>query len=207
MARIEPFALALRAMSAPNSSSTRTPEASTGAPSAMARLNPSKITDLASAIRATSSGLGSPEIPNIFFWNDPRWSKARMKSFPSYPRPIDELLTRNPLTPISPSSLRVFASSVPSATPRSQCSEGGQEPGCAQGEPPGHAARIHAPHQLGRVRDPQSRQGRLRVEPDRRRVAVRIPNLPGSDDVDHARIDQGARREAPRRRALQELLR
>ena len=26
---------------------------------------------------------GSPSIPNIFFWNDPRWSKARMKSLPS----------------------------------------------------------------------------------------------------------------------------
>ena len=44
---------------------------------------PSKISRFASEIRSVSSAVGSPSIPNIFFWNDPRWSKARMYSFPS----------------------------------------------------------------------------------------------------------------------------
>ena len=39
---------------------------------------PSKISRLASAIVSVCSGVGSPSIPNIFFWNDPRWSNARM---------------------------------------------------------------------------------------------------------------------------------
>ena len=33
---------------------------------------PSKISFLASLIVSVSSGVGSPSIPNIFFWNDPR---------------------------------------------------------------------------------------------------------------------------------------
>jgi len=39
---------------------------------------PSKIRCLASAMVRVSSAVGSPWIPNIFFWNDPRWSNARM---------------------------------------------------------------------------------------------------------------------------------
>ena len=38
---------------------------------------------IASAIFWVCSGLGSPSIPNHFFWNDPRWSNARMNSLPS----------------------------------------------------------------------------------------------------------------------------
>ena len=44
---------------------------------------PSKIRCFASAIFAVCSGVGSPSMPNIFFWNDPRWSNARMYSLPS----------------------------------------------------------------------------------------------------------------------------
>ena len=38
------------------------------------------MTLFASAIRAVSSAFGSPVTPKNFFWNDPRWSKARMYS-------------------------------------------------------------------------------------------------------------------------------
>jgi hypothetical protein len=67
-------------MSAPNCSSTSSPAAPVGAPSAIACSKPSKITRLASMMRSDSSGVGSPAIPSIFFWNDPRWSNARMYS-------------------------------------------------------------------------------------------------------------------------------
>src|ERR671933_1766206 len=40
---------------------------------------------LASEMVLVCSSSGSPSIPNIFFWKDPRWSKARMYSLPSYP--------------------------------------------------------------------------------------------------------------------------
>src|SRR5689334_13113402 len=40
---------------------------------------------LASEIVRVCSSSGSPSIPNIFFWKDPRWSNARMYSLPSYP--------------------------------------------------------------------------------------------------------------------------
>ena len=33
---------------------------------------PSKISRFASAMRSVSSGVGSPSMPNIFFWNEPR---------------------------------------------------------------------------------------------------------------------------------------
>ena len=46
---------------------------------------PSKITRFASMMRAASSGPGAPSMPKNFFWNDPRWSKARMNSVPLYP--------------------------------------------------------------------------------------------------------------------------
>jgi hypothetical protein len=70
-------------MSEPNCSSTSTPVADASTPRSTASSIPSKISRLASAIVSVSSGVGSPWIPNIFFWNDPRWSNARMYSFPS----------------------------------------------------------------------------------------------------------------------------
>ena len=64
--------------SPPNCSSTRTPAVDGSRPRSTAFAMPSKISRLASAIVSVSSGVGSPSIPNIFFWNEPRWSKARM---------------------------------------------------------------------------------------------------------------------------------
>ena len=63
---------------APNCSSTSAPVAPGSAPCSVAFRRPSKIRCFASAIFSVSSGVGSPSIPNIFFWNDPRWSNARM---------------------------------------------------------------------------------------------------------------------------------
>ena len=57
------------------------------------------------------------------------------------------------------------------------------------------------------VRPAQPRQGRLRAEPARRRLARELPRVRGADDLDHGRGDQAARREAARRGALEELLR
>src|SRR6266540_172391 len=85
MAKLKPSFLAVRAMSAPNCSSTRMPPYSFGAPSSTARRKPSKMTVFASAIRSVSSGLGSPARPKNFFTNEPRWSNARMYSDLSYP--------------------------------------------------------------------------------------------------------------------------
>ena len=65
-------------MSEPNCSSTSTPVAAGSTPRSTACSMPSKISFLASVIVSVSSGVGSPSIPNIFFWKDPRWSKARM---------------------------------------------------------------------------------------------------------------------------------
>ena len=65
-------------MSEPNCSSTSTPADDASRPRSTAFSMPSKISFLASEIVSVSSGVGSPSIPNIFFWNDPRWSKARM---------------------------------------------------------------------------------------------------------------------------------
>ena len=83
----------------------------------------------------------------------------------------------------------------------------GDEPGRAEGEPARGAARLDPPRQRRHVRGAQPRQGRLLGEPARGRLARRLPGDPGAHDLDHARGDQGARREAARRRALEELLR
>ena len=63
---------------APNCSSTSTPVACGSTPASTAFTIPSKIRCLASEIVSVCSGVGSPSIPNIFFWNEPRWSNARM---------------------------------------------------------------------------------------------------------------------------------
>ena len=78
MASLRPCALARSGMSEPNCSSTSTPVAWASTPRSTASSMPSKMRRLASAMVSDSSGVGSPSIPNIFFWNDPRWSKARM---------------------------------------------------------------------------------------------------------------------------------
>src|SRR2546425_11479184 len=72
-------------MSVPNCSSTSRPAASLGAPSAIACWNPSKMTRLASQILSASSGVGDAAITSIFFWNEPRWSNARMYRLPVGP--------------------------------------------------------------------------------------------------------------------------
>ena len=64
--------------SPPNCSSTRTPAADASTPRSTAFSMPSKTSRLASVIVVVSSGVGSPWMPNIFFWNEPRWSNARM---------------------------------------------------------------------------------------------------------------------------------
>jgi hypothetical protein len=56
----------------PNCSSTRQPVACGSTPSSVAFRSPSKIRCFASAICSVCSGVGSPSIPNIFFWNEPR---------------------------------------------------------------------------------------------------------------------------------------
>ena len=83
IASTSPRSFAWLGMSPPNCSSTSTPVTPASAPFSVALSMPSKIRCFASAIRSVSSGVGSPSIPNIFFWKDPRWSKARMYSFPS----------------------------------------------------------------------------------------------------------------------------
>ena len=66
----------------------------------------------------------------------------------------------------------------------------------------GHAAR-----QRRRLRRAQPGQGRLRRQPAHRRVARRVHGLRGADDLDHPGGLQGGRGQAPRRRAVEELLR
>ncbi len=83
IASLRPSSFARFGMSEPNCSSTSTPAASASTPRDTASSMPSKISRLASEIVSVSSAVGSPWIPNIFFWNEPRWSKARMYSFPS----------------------------------------------------------------------------------------------------------------------------
>ena len=89
----------------------------------------------------------------------------------------------------------------------------GDEPGRAARRPRPPRARRHADRQRGRLRRPQPGEGRLHRpgrhddQPARRRQPRRLPGDPGADDV----ADQGgrrpARRQAARRRALEELLR
>ena len=73
-----PISVAFSATSVPNCSSTRMPAADRSAPASSAASIPSNTTFFASMIRAASSGPGMPSIPKNFFWNDPRWSNARM---------------------------------------------------------------------------------------------------------------------------------
>ena len=83
----------------------------------------------------------------------------------------------------------------------------GDEPRCTQSEPRRDAAGVDAARELRRVRRTQPGQGRLRRQPARRRFARGVPRDPGADDEPHARSVQGARREAARCGAFQELLR
>ena len=85
IASLNPRFLASPGMSVgpPNCSSTSTPDACWSSPLSAAACMPSQIRCLASAMVSLCSSLGSPSIPNIFFWNDPRWSNARTKSLPS----------------------------------------------------------------------------------------------------------------------------
>ncbi len=80
MASSRPFSLAWDGMplGSPNCSSTRQPLQLGSMPSSAAFSIPSKMRCLASAMVSVCSGVGSPSIPNIFFWKEPRWSKARM---------------------------------------------------------------------------------------------------------------------------------
>ncbi len=75
--------MAWAGISPPNCSSTSVPVAAASTPRSTALAMPSKIRCLASAIVSVCSGVGSPSIPNIFFWKEPRWSNARMYSLPS----------------------------------------------------------------------------------------------------------------------------
>ncbi len=61
--------------------------------------------------------------------------------------------------------------------------------------------------QRRRLRGAEPGQGRLRGQPAGRRLALGLHRLRGPDDLDHHRGVQGGRRQAPGRRALQELLR
>jgi hypothetical protein len=81
--RLSPCSRASFGTSPPNCSSTSTPAADASTPRFTASCMPSKISVLASVIVSVSSGVGSPWMPNIFFWNEPRWSNARMYSLPS----------------------------------------------------------------------------------------------------------------------------
>ena len=65
----------------------------------------------------------------------------------------------------------------------------------------------HPPRQQRRLRGAQPGQGRLRRQPADRRLAGRLHRLRGADDLHHPGGVQGGRGQAPRRRALQELLR
>ena len=68
--------------------------------------------------------------------------------------------------------------------------------------------RRHRDRQRGRVHRQQPAQGRLRVEPARRRLARRLPGLPCADDQHHGARDRAdRRRHVARRRARQEPLR
>ena len=79
-------------------------------------------------------------------------------------------------------------SSSPAATspPRGPCRRlGGHEPGGAQSRPGQGGAGRNRHHQRGFVHPAQPREGGVRVRPDDRWDAGRLPGLPGADDVDH----------------------
>ena len=68
------------------------------------------------------------------------------------------------------------------------------EPGGAEDERQGPAEGRHADRQLRRVQRQEPRQGRLRDEPARGRLARRVPGARDPADVDDARGGQGVRR-------------
>ena len=68
-------------------------------------------------------------------------------------------------------------------------------------------ARRHADRQHRHLRRAQPHQGRLRRQPAHRRQPRRLHGLRGADDEPHQGRGRAARREAPRRRAVEELLR
>ena len=84
---------------------------------------------------------------------------------------------------------------------------GGHEPGRPEGQPRADGQGDHPPGQQRRLRGAEPDQGRLRREPPDRRLAGGLHGLRGADDLHHPGGVQGGRGQAPRRRALQELLR
>ena len=82
------------------------------------------------------------------------------------------------------------------------------EPGGAAGQPPGARARRDDHRQRGRVHEAQPREGRLRLQPARGRVAQRLPRPPDPDDDAHPARGRGDRgRLDARRRPRQEPVR
>ena len=81
------------------------------------------------------------------------------------------------------------------------------EPGRADGRPAPARAGRHGHRQRRRLRRAQPREGRLQGQPARRRHPGALPRAPGADDQPHQGGLRAARRQAPRRRALEELLR
>ena len=84
---------------------------------------------------------------------------------------------------------------------------GGDEPGGAQGQHRADGQGDGAPGQQRRLRGAQPGQGGLRDQPPDRRLPQRLHGLRGPHDLHHPGGLQGGRGQAPRRRALQELLR
>ena len=84
---------------------------------------------------------------------------------------------------------------------------GRHEPGGPDGRPPPPRAGRHRDRQRGRVRRTQPRQGRLHREPARRRQPRQLPGAARADDQPHQGGLHPPRREAARRRAVEELLR
>ena len=84
---------------------------------------------------------------------------------------------------------------------------GGHEPGRPQGQHRADGQGDGAHRQQRLLRGARPGQGRLRREPPDRRLAGRLHGLRGAHDLHHPGGLQGGRGQAPRRRALQELLR
>src|SRR5918999_965021 len=102
MASLSPCLRASSGTSPPNCSSTSTPAVEASRPRSTAFSIPSNTRRLASVIVAVSSAVGSPSIPNIFFWNEPLWSKARMYSLPSYPSAMVRHPCSKVVSPVGP---------------------------------------------------------------------------------------------------------
>ena len=92
--------------------------------------------------------------------------------------------------------------------PRRRAERAGRhEPRRPQGRTAPSRSRRHAHRERGLVRRAQPREGRLRGQPARRRHGRELSGPSGADDVDHEGGLRRARREAARRRSIQELLR